>query len=87
MFYLLSRQAYVALIHQVHGATRPRVNTKQIKTILVPHTNGDMQKETVAQIERKLSICDSIEQTINTALQQAEAMRQSILKKAFEGGL
>ena len=28
-----------------------------------------------------------IEQTINIALQQAEAMRQSILKDAFEGRL
>ena len=36
-------------------------------------------------IESKLSVCDSIEQTIDTALQQAEAMRQSILKDAFEG--
>ena len=30
---------------------------------------------------------DSIEQSVDTALQQAEAMRQSILKKAFEGEL
>ena len=87
MFYLLSRQAYTALIHQVHGATRPRINTKQIKTILVPCANGDMQKETITEIERKLSICDRIEQTVDTALQQAEAMRQSVLKRAFEGRL
>ena len=87
MFYLLSRQAYVALIHQVHGATRPRVNTKQIKAILVPFANEDMQNRAVAEVERKLSICDSIEQTVDAALQQAEAMRQSILKSAFEGRL
>ena len=87
MLYLLSRQAYVSLIHQVHGATRPRVNTKQIKAILVPFANGDMQKETVAEVERKLSIYYSIEQTVDTALQQAEVMRQSILKNAFEGRL
>ena len=84
MFYLLSRQAYMALIHQVHGATRPRINTKQIKAILVPLANGDMQKETIAEVESKLSICDSIEQTVGAALQQAEAMRQSILRHAFE---
>lgn len=87
LFYLLSRQAYVALIHQVHGATRPRVNTKQIKAILVPLANGDMQKETVAEVERKLSICYSIEQTVDAALQQANTMRQSILKQAFDGRL
>ena len=39
------------------------------------------------EIESRLSVCDSIEKTVDTALQQAEAMRQSILKKAFEGEL
>ena len=39
------------------------------------------------QLEAKLSVCDNIDKTVDTALQQAEAMRQSILKKAFEGKL
>ena len=43
------------------------------------------QKEIVAEVEARLSTCDSIEKTVDTALQQAEAMRQSILKQAFEG--
>jgi type I restriction enzyme S subunit len=46
-----------------------------------------MQKRIVEKIESRLSVCDSIEQTVDTALQQAEAMRQSILKQAFEGRL
>jgi type I restriction enzyme, S subunit len=33
------------------------------------------------------SIIDQFEQTITTSLQQAEALRQSILKKAFSGQL
>ncbi len=41
----------------------------------------------VAEINARLSLCDHIEQTVDIALSQAEAMRQSILKKAFEGGL
>lgn len=45
------------------------------------------QKRVVSEIESRLSVCDSIEQTVDTALQQAEAMRQSILKGAFERGL
>ena len=45
------------------------------------------QLEIIKKIESKLSICDSIEKTVDTALQQAEAMRQSILKKAFERGM
>lgn len=46
-----------------------------------------MQKQVVEQIDGNLSQCDRIEQTINMALQQAESMRQSILKQAFEGRL
>jgi type I restriction enzyme S subunit len=45
------------------------------------------QDRIVNQIESRLSVCDSIEKTIDTALQEAEALRQSILKQAFEGGL
>jgi len=44
-----------------------------------------VQKQVVQSIEQRLSVYDSISKTIDTALQQAEAMRQSILKRAFEG--
>lgn len=57
---------------------------KKLK-VLLPEL--DEQKRIVEQIESRLSVCDSIEQTVNTALQQAEALRQSILKQAFEGRL
>ena len=52
--------------------------------IMVPY---EKQKRVVSSIESRLSVCDSIEKTVDTALQQAEAMRQSILKQAFEGRL
>ena len=50
-----------------------------------PFTSFEEQRVIVESIESRLSICDSIEQTIGTSLQQAEALRQSILKQAFEG--
>ena len=87
LYYLSSKQAYNKLIHQVHGATRPRVNTKQIKAILVPFVPKDVQEAIISKIDSRMSVCDSIEQTVDIALQQAEAMRQSILKEAFEGRL
>ena len=37
--------------------------------------------------ESSLSEIDQLDQTLTTALQQAEALRQSILKKAFSGQL
>jgi len=38
-------------------------------------------------LEERFSIVEQLDQTINTSLQQAEALRQSILKKAFSGQL
>ena len=53
--------------------------------IPVPICSRTVQDKLVLKIEYNFSVCDGIEKTINEALQQAEAMRQSILKKAFEG--
>ena len=47
----------------------------------------NLQAQIIKKIETNLSIYDSIEQTIDTSLQQAEALRQSILKQAFDGEL
>lgn len=61
-----------------------------IKALLDPYVilpDIDTQKRIVEDVEDRLSVCDSIEQTVDTALKQAEAMRQSILKDAFEGRL
>lgn len=45
------------------------------------------QNQIVQEIESRLSVCDKIEETIETSLAKSEALRQSILKKAFEGKL
>ena len=52
--------------------------------IQVPTAERSTQELVVNEIESRLSVCDSIEQTMDAALYQAEAMRQSILKRAFE---
>ena len=52
---------------------------------LQPNGFCNEQGKIVEFIESRLSVCDSIDRTVDTALQQAEAMRQSILKQAFEG--
>ncbi|WP_276979237.1 restriction endonuclease subunit S [Flavobacterium filum] len=45
------------------------------------------QQLIVSELESKLTVCDKIEETISQSLQQAETLKQSILKKAFEGKL
>lgn len=45
------------------------------------------QEIIVKEIESRLSVCDKIEETIENTLLQAEALRLSIIKRAFEGKL
>ena len=68
------------------GSTRDFLNQTILKQIVFPIPSIEKQSEIVSIIEARMSVCDSIEQTVDAALQQAEAMRQSVLKKAFEGG-
>ena len=63
------------------------VGIKALTDPIVVCPTLDEQKRIVLDIEACMSACDNIEKTVDTALQQAEAMRQSILKKAFEGEL
>ena len=63
------------------------INSDEICRISLPICDIDTQKEIIQEIESRLSVCDSIEKTVDIALQQAEAMRHSILKQAFEGRL
>lgn len=69
------------------GTTMKNLNEKIVSHIPVPKITRQTQVAITNRLENILSVCDSIEQTVNTVLQQAEAMRQSILKQAFEGGL
>jgi type I restriction enzyme S subunit len=45
------------------------------------------QQQIVAEVERRLSVADEIEKTVDASLKQAERLRQSILKRAFAGKL
>ncbi|MDC7126265.1 MAG: restriction endonuclease subunit S [Spirochaetales bacterium] len=70
------------------GAVKAGLNLDDLKTIPVPLPSSiQEQHQIVREIESRLSVCDKVEQNITKALDKAEALRQSILKKAFEGEL
>lgn len=69
------------------GTTMKNLNEDIVQYIPVPFVTAEMQRDITMKMDCKMSVCDSIEQTVDIALQQAEAMRQSILKDAFEGRL
>jgi len=64
------------------------INQKQLGDFKFPLPSTLSEQNLIVQeIEKRLSVADKLEESIATALQQAEALRQSILKKAFEGKL
>lgn len=67
------------------GNNQKALNKERVRAIRVPFAPIAEQSIIVKEIEKRLSICENIEQTVNSALAQADAMRQSILKQAFEG--
>ena len=62
------------------------INQTDVGNALIPVPERlEEQRNVVSAINARMSVCDNIEKTVDTALLQAEAMRQSILKQAFEG--
>ena len=86
-YYFSTKAMRNQLINQIHGATRPRINTTQLKATLIPYAPLKEQQLIVDELESKLTVCDKIEETITQSLLQAESLKQSILKKAFSGEL
>lgn len=86
LYYLISnsgRQQILKVASSTSGLYT--LSTNKVRNLEVPYCSIEKQKDTINLIESRLSVCKNIERTVDEALQQAEAMRQSILKKAFEG--
>ena len=64
-----------------------RVRKQFIENHLIPLPSIEEQNKIVEAIENRLSVGDKMEESITQSLQQAEVLKQSILKKAFEAKL
>lgn len=69
------------------GVNQSNINGEKLANYPFPYCHVSEQDAVVAVLEDKLSNLEKLESTITTSLQQAEALRQSILKKAFSGRL
>jgi type I restriction enzyme S subunit len=79
----------IAWLDNTSKATAGQFNVKvsTCREIPFPFCSIQEQHQIVKEIEIRLSVCDKMETTIAESLQKAESLRQSILKKAFEGKL
>ena len=84
-WYLRSEWGQKDLLKNKRGGGKLGLGLDDIRDTPVPVVSDETARQTIAFIDDRLSVCESIEQTVDTALRQAEAMRQSILKKAFSG--
>lgn len=84
-WYLRSEYGQKDLLKNKRGGGKLGLGLDDIRDTPVPIVDDITATEIVDKVEEQLSVCDSIEKTVDTALAQADAMRQSILKQAFEG--
>lgn len=67
------------------ATAQKNINLDTLEKLIIPYCSLESQAQIVKEIDSRLTVCDNIKQTIDTVLQQTEALRQCILKKVFEG--
>ena len=86
--YILKSPFIQKILLNISGSTAQQaIYLRDIKNIVIPICLLEEQNQIVQEIESRLSVCDKLEDSLKDSLQKAEALRQSILKKAFEGRL
>jgi type I restriction enzyme S subunit len=86
LYYFLVLNRDILLGQRIGGA-QPNISQTIIKNTLCPIPSVEEQDTIIKFIESCFSVCDKLEETIENSLKQAESLRQSILKQAFEGKL
>jgi type I restriction enzyme S subunit len=84
---LASRESYNALVEEVHGATRPRINTTQLRKLEIRLCPLAEQQEIVRRVEALFQLADQLETRYQKAKAHVDKLQQSILAKAFRGEL
>lgn len=69
------------------GVNQSNINGEKLSNYAFPYCSLAEQREIVTILEEKLSIIDQLEEDVGQELQKSEALRQSILQKAFLGEL
>lgn len=86
-YFLNSEGAKQEYLKKQVEVARANLSLQNVKDIEIPFCNVDKQRIVIQEIESRLSVCDKVEQSITESLEKSKALRQSILKKAFEGTL
>ena len=63
------------------------LSVRKISGLMVPFAPAAEQMRIIAEVERRLSLGEDLEALLSAAVRRAQRLRQSILKRAFEGKL
>jgi len=69
------------------AGTMPKINQTTLKELLIPYVDINTQKHLVEKIELNMDSSRMLKDSLNESLLRSEALRQSILQKAFTGQL
>jgi len=69
------------------ATAQKNINLTILENLVVPYCLVVEQQQIIQEIEKHFSIADQAEATITASLKKTESLRQSILKRAFEGKL
>jgi type I restriction enzyme S subunit len=69
------------------ATAQKNINLETLRNVVVPLASPLEQQKIVEEVEGRLSITDNLENMAEQSLKQSERLRQSILKRAFEGKL
>jgi len=87
LYYSLSPVIKREINRYVVETTQANIGIASIERFVYPLCSKQEQHQIVLEIESRLSVCDKVEKDLTDSLEKALALRQSILKKAFEGTL
>jgi type I restriction enzyme S subunit len=69
------------------ATAQKNINLEILSEVVVPFPPPEEQKEIVAEVERRLSVIEELEATVESNLTRADRLRQAILSQAFNGKL
>ncbi|WP_144156021.1 restriction endonuclease subunit S [Paraburkholderia sp. BCC1885] len=84
---LACKSTYTELREQVHGATRPRINLKQLKKFVIQLPSMDEQLEIARRVDTLLAFVGRLEARLAIARAAADSLTPALLAKAFRGEL
>lgn len=87
VYFIQSPQFKEQIKQKKTGTAQPQLPANILKEFTMPIPSSTKQHQIVSVIETRFSVADKLEQTIDENLEKANSLRQSILKRAFEGRL